>query len=507
MMTKKSNTASDFFRVSILLLAVLSFGIYLIVTTVIIAKDGVTFISYAKNLEHLPIKTIGKTAQHPGYPWLILMAHKLTDVFWAGTSIFRWICCGQGVSLIFRLLSIVALYFAGKRLVGATESFWAVLIFPLLPGPAEYGSDVLSDWPHLFFFVLCIFFLLKGTVNQNPWFFGIAGLSAGIGYLIRPECSQLVMAGSMWLVLHLVRFRHTMIRAKSLFGLALLLSGFLIAAGPYMKLKSAIFPKKNIGQLEQISLPQKDLPKENPSLNSKTNKQPFTVLNIAKAFGTLAKNIGETLMWFFVVPLIIGLRTHLRKGKWHEQGNLLVIMIVLLNTVIMVWLYCRYGYMSNRHTLPLIMILVLFVPAGLQELAFWLRDGFSGKVQACHVINQNTRRWFWALFLIGMLICMPKLLRPIRIDKQGYRLAAQWLEANTDSSDIVAVPDRRISFYAQRKGLIYNKGIIPPKAAYIVDLSQEGLEKSDATRIVYQFIAKKKDKSRITVYQNLRVKI
>ena len=70
--------------------------------------------------------------------------------------------------------------------------------------------------------------------------------------------------------------------------------------------------------------------------------------------------------------------------------------------------------------------------------------------------------------MIGIVICVPKLLRPIRIEKQGYRAAAQWLNANTDNAKIVAVPDKRISFYAQRQGLVYKSGNIPANVVYIV---------------------------------------
>jgi 4-amino-4-deoxy-L-arabinose transferase-like glycosyltransferase len=140
------------------------------------------------------------------------------------------------------------MYFIGKHLLGAALSFWAILILIVLPEPAKYGSDALSDWPHLFFLSAGLLLLLKGAMNERWWLFGFAGFTAGTGYLIRPECAQLVAVGGLWLGLQLLWPKRAMSKGKVLFAFALLLVGFLAIAGPYMKLKGAVFPKKDIGR-------------------------------------------------------------------------------------------------------------------------------------------------------------------------------------------------------------------------------------------------------------------
>jgi len=128
-----------------LILSTIAFciGIYLIITTVLIAKDGVTFIKYAQELETNPIKTITAQAQHPGYPWLILVTHKFVGLFCENTSALNWIYCAQSTTLLLRLFALILFYFVGKKLVGAKSSFWAILILIILPQPAHYGSDAL----------------------------------------------------------------------------------------------------------------------------------------------------------------------------------------------------------------------------------------------------------------------------------------------------------------------------------------------------------------------------
>jgi len=504
---EQSGKNRDIINVLILLTVALTVGTYLIVTTAIIAKDGVTFIKYARQFETAPIKTMANEFQHLGYPWLILMVHKVTDFLHENASIVSWIYCGQSVTLIFRLLAITTLYFIGKQLFGDKLSFWGVLILILLPKPAEYGSDALSDWPHLFFFTAGLLLLFKGAANKRWWIFGFAGLAAGAGYLIRPECAMLVVLGGLWLGLQLLWSKRTMSINKVLPAIALLIIGFLIIAGPYMKLKGAIFPKKDVGRFTQ------DLQQEEVCLTSgqitsdATEASTFTPTNTVKAFGKLVGNIGETLMWFFVLALLIGMHKNFKAQKWHEPEKFFVIAIIVLNVPVMIWLYCKHGYMSDRHTLPLLIIPILYVPVGLQELAIWLQDRFSKKAEPSAAINRNERFWFLVLFLIGICICAPKLLRPIRIEKQGYRTAAKWLEANTDSAALIAVPDKRISFYAEREGLVYENGNIPEKAEYIVKVSKKQKDETalmeSSGKVEYKYVNKKKRGVNVIIYRNL----
>jgi hypothetical protein len=117
-------------------------------------------------------------------------------------------------------------------------------------------------------------------------------------------------------------------------------------------------------------------------------------------------------------------------------------------------------------------MLIFYVPAGLEILAKWINDKFPGnQVQN----NRHWRRYFFVLLIIGVGICTPKLIKPLGVEKRGYRAAAQWLMENTRREDTVAVPDSRISFYAERTGLVYEKDI-PDGAKYVVRIVRGGDE-------------------------------
>lgn len=101
--------------------------------------------------------------------------------------------------------------------------------------------------------------------------------------------------------------------------------------------------------------------------------------------------------------------------------------------------------------MPLVVFLIFYVPDGLQAIADFLTNRLKGKSR----MEQNSRKYFFVLLLAGCIICLPKLIKPMRVDKKSYRDAAEWLNKNTAPAAIIATPDSRISFYAERKYLGY----------------------------------------------------
>jgi hypothetical protein len=186
-------------------------------------------------------------------------------------------------------------------------------------------------------------------------------------------------------------------------------------------------------------------------------------------------------MYFFVLPLVIGLYECFRnKSKTMDVERFFVPAFIVLNVIMMISLYINYGYISRRHCLPLVVFTIFYVPIGLQVLATWLGRRFFKKRVGT---KQNTHVYFFALLAIGMALCLPKLFRPMRIEKQGYRAAANWLKENTASDELIVVPDCRISFYAQRNGFMYESGDVPKQAKYIVIIVKSDGEEAKFVRI------------------------
>jgi 4-amino-4-deoxy-L-arabinose transferase-like glycosyltransferase len=493
-------------NISILLAVALCLGMYLVITTTLIAGDGVIFIEYAKGLDGAFIETVQHEYQHPGYPLLILATYKISQLLHIPASLSTWIYSGQSVTLMFKLLTVSVLYFVGTKLTSRRMSFWALLILIVLPLPAEYGSDVLSDWPNMFFLALGFLLLLHGAGTGKWWPFAYAGLAAGAGYLIRPECAQLVVFGVLWLTLQLFRPGHLGQR-KAILALCLMVAGFFVIAGPYMAMKGAVFPKKNVGRITKKTPDVLSSPKnegfQNPVAQYESG---FSPVNTVGAIRKLADNIGRTLMWFFVPALLIGILKSFKGQKYNEPEKFFIVALINLNILLMVWLYCKYGYMSTRHTMALSVFTVFYVPPGLEVLAFWIESRFGRSSKQPVPAEGGLRFWFLILMVTGICVCIPKLLRPIRAPKKAYREAADWVRANTETYDMIAVPDKRIAFYAERKGLIYDNGKIPQNAVYVVKIfgrkDDPALSPQEAGKVEYKYVDEKNGKTRAVIYRN-----
>ena len=498
--TKRKGYKSDVINLAILVFITSSLGVYLIATTVLIANDGVFYIERAQKLSSNPTGII--EAHAPGYVFLIFVAHKFVSLFSDSSSVYTWIYSAQSVNLLCRVLALVPLYFIGKLLVGSRNSFWALVVLILLPYPAEYGSDVLRDWPHILFLATGFLFLLWGAKQGKLWMFGVVGLAAAFGHIIRPECAQLMLYGVLWLLVGLFLPKCNMNRLKLFCALFILLVGFAIPIAPYIKARERFLPRK----LKALIVSSFWLQKEEIQAEYLNNVSPAKSLtiNVVKAIGKLIREISNNLMYFFVPALLLGIHSRFRKKSVSTSVERFIVPVfIVFNIIMMVMLYCRWQYISRRHCMPLVVFTIFYVPVGLHIMSDWLAFRFSkGKLEKC----QKSQLWFFILFITGLAICTPKLLRPIRADKKAYEVAAQWLKENTQKNDLIAVSDERISFYAERKRLVYDRNI-PMGAQYAVTVVKNEDEKLDVNKDVRKelslWIDQNKKTKKIVIYKVL----
>ncbi|KPJ65839.1 MAG: hypothetical protein AMJ43_09835 [Coxiella sp. DG_40] len=493
----------DFIHIAILLVVALSIGVYLIATTILIAQDGVSYINYAKGLAATPLKIIRDCSEYapraytPGYPFLILMTHKLVDVFGDGSTVSSWVYSAQAINLLCRILALIPLYLIGKEFVDRKLSFWAILILVMLPYPARMGSDVLRDWAHMLFLATGFLLLLRAAKSGKGLLFCLAGLIAGFGYTIRPVCAQLIVYGIFWLILALFiqKVRGNMSRAKLAAGLTLLIIGFTIVAAPYMKIRGEFLPLRLQQIMESFSSYFVHSGPQEQNISGYAAK--LVPSDITKAFGKLANRILENLMYYFAPALFIGMYYHFRR-KTKSVSTFFITAFVLANIIMVILRYHVSPFLSRRYILPLITFTIFFVPLGLQIMSRWVVKVFSKGVNQHEALQSESRRWFFVLLIIGLAICVPKLFRPIRIEKKGYRLAAQWLKENSRKGDIIVVPDERISFYAERKGIRR----VGKSARYIVKrLKDEEEPPAGMIKMWSSYLNDREKKDKVVIYK------
>ncbi len=434
----------DLIHIAILAAIALVIGVYLIATTVLISRDGVFYIERAQQFTSDPITIIKR--HPPGYPFLIFTAHRFVGLFSSNSSVQSWIYAAQGMTLLCRLLTLIPLYFIGKLLVGRRDSFLAILILLILPYPAEMGSDVIREWPHLLFLASGLLALLYGAKNGKWWLFGIAGIVAGLGHMIRPECAQIILYGFVWLLFRFWRPVADFGRHRCVLAMLVMTAGIAAVVTPYGIVRGKLLPLKmdRLVPFDKISKAE-----ENHEVGQLCTAG-FAGDRYLKGLGKLSDRICQNLMYFFVPPLLICLYIRFRRGTEVDSiERVLVLGLVGLYILMMLLLYRDNSYISRRHCMPMVVFTVFYIPAGIKAMAQWW----------CSKTKKNSRsdvkRMAFILLAIGVGICLPKLLSN-RHSKIGYVAAAEWINSNTARDAVIAVPDMRISFYAERKGKLIN---------------------------------------------------
>ena len=475
----------DVKNLAILIAIALAIGIYLILATVLISKDGVYYIERSQQLASNPLEII--KGHHPAFPFLIFMAHKCAALFTDDTSVFTWIYSAQSVTLLCRLLALIPLYLIGKLFVGSKQSFWAILILIILPYPAMMVSDVLREWPHLLFLASGLFALLYGARSGKWWLFGVAGFVAGLGHMVRPECAQIVLYGFVWLLLRFWRPVAEFGRKRCVLAMLVMTACFAAVVVPYVTVRGTVLPSKlnRLVTFDEISDVEKKHEVEQLCIAG------FAGDRYLKGLGKLSDRLCQHLMYFFLPPLLIGLYLRFRKGTEADGiERVLVLGLAGLYIVMMLLLYRDYGYISRRHCLPIVVFTVFYIPAGLRFMAQWWCS--KTKKNSASDVSRTTL----ILLAIGVGICLPKLLDN-RCDKAGYLAAAVWVKSNTSSDAFIAFPDRRIKFYSEREGVLVKYPEDRLGGDYYVEIA-EGDEQGGE---VWYWVDERKKKKRVVIYK------
>jgi hypothetical protein len=120
----------------------------------------------------------------------------------------------------------------------------------------------------------------------------------------------------------------------------------------------------------------------------------------------------------------------------------------------------------------MIALTIFYLPAGLDVMTRALNHVYTFRGRLAGFGAERRPPWFYLLIVGGIVLCMPKLIfTPLRADKAGYRAAGEWLRCNTPAEAVVAEPDRRIGFYAERPRLIYERYPNWQEADFVVEIA------------------------------------
>lgn len=466
-MFKDTFTAKELSKLLFLAAVVSVVGIWSIVNTTMITRDGVFWIERASTVARL------SKMESPGLPFMISHWHRLLGYFGLGDGNLGWAMAGQTMSLLCRILSLVPLYYLGKLLVGKRHAFWAVLILIFLPWPAEWGHDALREWPHLLFLSGGLLMVLLAFTYQRIIFFLPAGLLAGVGHTIRPECAQVVIYALFGLIFIVMHPHELMSRKKAVWGVLLLVLGFGTIFAPCIQMRGDILPVKlrqflTTGNATSVSVA------PSAAYNTTGTQHAGFLPTSIEGVINLTQTLSENLYYYFFPFMLVGLYVFFREPQKKPFNRWFIAGFIVLNFLMYTALYYRWGYISRRHLLPLTAMTIFFVPLGIEIVAgLFSRQ----KTDSGNPMNKKKQAIiFLGLIVVGILACLPKLAEPM--GNIEFRKTAEYLKQNTPLDAIIAEPDRRIAFYAERKRVLYKTQPVKGRWDYLIVVEEYSETKS-----------------------------
>ena len=198
--------------------------LYLVLTAKGIDPDGTVYLMVAKDLVERNYYKAFSNVVPPFYPFLTAFLYPITgDLELAGRI----------VSLILGTLTILPVYFLGKRLFGESIATFSSVLAVFQPYLAQFSGSVLTESTYTFLIAWGVLAGLKGFDSKSKGLMFLLGLLLGLAYLTRPEGIGFAVLILIWIFLFDgFRFWQSL---KEKFSMAFsLMAGVLIFAFPYI---------------------------------------------------------------------------------------------------------------------------------------------------------------------------------------------------------------------------------------------------------------------------------
>ncbi len=356
-----------------------------IARSILPAQDGLKFLRFARAFQSQPFTDVIRASdQHPLYSLSIALVQPIAERA-LGQGPESWRIAAQAVSMLAALGMLFPLYGFARALFDERVALLSVLLFVLLPGPAEIGHDTLSDALALCFFTVALRWGEVALRDRSLVASVVCGLAAGLGYWTRPEIALLPVAvllargipvvSSFWnergrsLVESRAAFQPS-IRAGWT-PLSSLLLIFLTLVGSYAMAKGELSEKLALRHGASLTSahdaprphahslpPGLDDPRFDFAPKEESGQPPRlgVIAALRRTFGVWSEGLVYVL-----VPLTFWGAWRVRAGA----GRTLIAVYVVLFTVILVRHAMGLGYLSSRHVLTLVVVAVPFAAAGV----------------------------------------------------------------------------------------------------------------------------------------------
>ncbi len=421
----------------------LAVRVYLIATSEIVSRDGITFVKYAQALRSDPVAAMRQHAQHPLYPLTILIVHAVVGSWLPGDPVFVWPVAGQIASMLGGILVIWGAYALGRVIWDARVGVITALFAGVLPELCQVTSDALSDGLHLGLYLGGLAAVLRAQKTPRLRSLAAAAILSALAFLTRPEGGSVLVVGLVTLLMASADRGWTW--RRRICGTVLMLVCFFAVAGPYMFSVGRFVQKKNVFELFGLERTPQSAAAPMPTGPDTRFRQPARADHSLRIPAQLVYYWGRACRVIYLVLALPALVTGVIPRPRRVRP---IALAAGLHVCLLYALSSSFGYLSLRHVLILAALTLPFAGATF----VWLVDQASIRVASRH--SRRARVVRPVLYLVGVVSVIaptvPWMLRPIG-GGNGYLISAgRWLHAHSEPDEAVLTTRNRIAYYAER---------------------------------------------------------
>jgi len=454
--------------------------------TSVIFEDGPHFLAIAEAFAEGRFAEALAHPYHPLYPATIALAKPIfSDLEVAALA----------VSVLGGTVAVAACFALLRRAFDGRVAWIGATLLAVSPYPVRMTSDVASEGLYLACFGLALTVLFAAVEGRRTAAFLWAGVASGFAYLTRPEGAGLLVLGTSWLYYLGLRGDRGWREVARSTG-ALLLGGSLLVL-PYLVLVSfemggfTFSGKKSLLQILGLS------PGESPNtwllwvllaagvlvlLGSAIRLEAARRLALRAARLLPALALCGALLVALVAPeatrsfaavassslrpetllFLVAGGFWVRRMGWRDR-DLFFFLLLFGYVVLLLGLLLNYGYLSRRHFVPLLPLLLGYVGVGVVGVSAALARFPRPETRPRWLHAPSAIAAGLAFVLTG--IALPKALHDHRSDALAERMAAEWLGEQQLGSGWVASSKRRTAYYADRRWQPLHRGGEPRSLA------------------------------------------
>lgn len=421
----------------------------------IVAKDTTGFIRIAQELTADPINTFRVEDQHPGYPAMVLAAYRVVEACGYDRPFDAWILASRLASNVCGLLSVVFLWLFARRLYDEPVANITALLGAAWPLMRTNAADGLSDTPHLMLYLAAAWLAVEGLSRGRVLLLATAAALSGLAYWVRPEGVLVGLAIAAALAISLVFRQRVMSRTRTIAGLTLVCLTLAVVTGPYVLFAGKITSKKT-----PLSAPPTEhavaMATTEPTAGIIAEPGPHAArpelsrpLAAARAAASGALELGRELAYglCYLGLLPLGLGTFAASRPRPRPGTVAWHLVLLAaQASLLVLLFCLAGYISHRHLLPLVTLMLPTVAAGVGMFA----ERLASRVPALAAPRRAQ------VIVVGVLVIAmsPKCARPLHQIYAPIVEAADWVRQHAQPGDGVLATSGYVRFYTQLPGIL-----------------------------------------------------